>query len=101
VPGRRVVLLGKSGAGYVVGVTDAQGDNGVVKRVRPGAARVRLRGVSPFDLLLSDDGQHLVRTVNRTAARTRVTVYDAEGGGWSSDPGVPTAPSRGTSSATP
>lgn len=78
--GERVTLLGRSGEAYVVGVTSKEGEGGVIKRVRPGAVRVLLRGVSPDEMVLSDDGRHLARTRSRTADRTRVTVYRAGDG---------------------
>ncbi|MDO9495328.1 MAG: hypothetical protein Q7J48_06480 [Nocardioides sp.] len=81
VRGERVTLLGRSGKGYVVGVTRADGSGGVVKRVRPGApARVLLRRVSPYVLTLSGDGQHLARVSGNTPERTRITVYRASNG---------------------
>lgn len=77
----RVVLLGRSGKGYVVGVTRDDGSGGVIKRVRPGApARVLLRGVSPYVLQLSGDGQHLARVSGNTPKSTRITVYRASNG---------------------
>ena len=78
--GDRVTLLGRSGKAYVVVVTRDDRDGGVVKRVRPGAApQVILRGASPYDLRLSGDGLHLLRTtfIIGGSGRTRVTAYGA------------------------
>lgn len=81
VRGERVVLLGRSGKGYVVGVTREDGSGGVIKRVRPGApARVLLRRVSPYVLQLSGDGLHLAREGGRPPRSTRITVYRASNG---------------------
>lgn len=79
--GDRVHLLGRSGAAYVVAVSRGDAETGVVKRVRPGAdAQVILRRVSVYELQLSDDGRHLVRTIGRGPDSTRVVVHRASNG---------------------
>ncbi|MCW2853517.1 MAG: hypothetical protein JWM84_3181 [Nocardioides sp.] len=73
--GERVVLLGRSGTGYVVGVTGRDDGRGSIRVVRRGApARVVLRGVPVFETQLSGDGRHLARAAGSTAKKTRVTV---------------------------
>ncbi|WP_134738665.1 hypothetical protein [Nocardioides sp. 503] len=79
--GDRVVLLGRSGDAYVVGVSGDDDGRGSIRLVRPGAAaRVVLRGVPVFETVLSGDGQHLVRASASTARRTRVMVNRASDG---------------------
>ncbi|WP_193612209.1 hypothetical protein [Nocardioides lijunqiniae] len=79
--GDRVVLLGRSGAGYAVGVTARDDGRGSVRVVRPGApARVVLKGVQVFEMLLSADGKHLTRAAGSTAEKTTVTVHRTSDG---------------------
>jgi hypothetical protein len=82
VAARRVFLLGKSGAAYVVHTSGKDGySKGRTFRVRPDGTRELLgRAQSAAELRLSDDGDHLVRARTLSHERTAVRVTDARTG---------------------
>jgi hypothetical protein len=75
-----LVLLGKSGAAYVVGTANAQGARGRVYRVTADGARTLLARSNPFQTRLSDDGLTLVSTRVAGDLKTTITAYDATTG---------------------
>ena len=78
----RVVLLGTSGDGYVVHTSGKDGySRGRAFRVEPdGSTQLLARHTTAADLLLTDDGDHLVRARTLPKERTSVLVVDARTG---------------------
>ncbi|CAI9419472.1 hypothetical protein [Nocardioides sp. T2.26MG-1] len=78
----RVALLGKSGTSYVVHTTGADGStNGRTYRVHPDGTKTLLgRAQDASELLLSDEGDHLVRTHMLSHERTALRVTDVDTG---------------------
>lgn len=76
-----VSLLGTSGKAYVVLVSEEDGSGPKVLRVRPDDSyRVLARGRSTWDMVVSDDGDHLLSVPSVSADRTVVRVFDARTG---------------------
>ncbi|GAW49138.1 MULTISPECIES: hypothetical protein [unclassified Nocardioides] len=76
-----VSLLGTSGKAYVVLVSEKDGSAPKVLRVRrDDGYRVLTRGQDSWDVVLSDDGDHLLSTPSYSAHRTVVRVLDATTG---------------------
>jgi hypothetical protein len=75
-------LIGRSGASFVVGTTAADGSHrSRIVRVRPDdGLEVLVRGVEPWDFVLSRDGRDLVHARARADATTRVRVWSARSG---------------------
>jgi hypothetical protein len=78
----RVELLGKSGTSYVVHTSSADGSsNGRTYRVLPDGTKTLLgRAKDASELLLTDDGDHLVRTHMLSHERTALRVTDVDSG---------------------
>lgn len=78
----RVVLIGTSGDGYVVHTSGKDGfSRGRAFRVEPdGSLQLLARHTTAPDLLLTDDGEHLVRARDLPKERTAVLVVDAHSG---------------------
>lgn len=79
VHARQVDLLGASGSAYVVHTSAKDGySRGRTLRVRPDGSTVVLsRHDATADLLLTDDGSHVVRARTLPRERTSVRVIDA------------------------
>lgn len=82
VDAQRVFLLGKSGTSYVVHTSGRDGTtNGRTYRVDADGSKTLLgRAQSVSDLLLSGDGDHLVRTRMHSHELTSVRVTDVDTG---------------------
>lgn len=75
-------LIGRSSAAFVVGTTAADGSHrSRILRVRPdGSLKVLVRGIEPWDFVLSTDGRYLVHSRIRAGATTRLRVWSARSG---------------------
>jgi hypothetical protein len=82
LPGARAVLLGASGDAYVVGTTSKNGvANRKVLRVEAdGSLTTLLTKVSPWELVLSEDGGRLVAVGYGTRRASPVSVWSASTG---------------------
>ena len=75
-----LVLLGKSGAAYVVGTADAQGAHGRIYRVTADGTRTLLARSHPFQSILSGDGSRIVTSHLGRTPKATITVVDATTG---------------------
>lgn len=82
LPGSRAVLLGASGDAYVVGTTGENGIAGrkVIRVEADGSLTPLLTKVSPWDLVLSEDGSRLVAVRYGSRRASRVSVWSATTG---------------------
>ncbi|PVG82682.1 hypothetical protein DDE18_09955 [Nocardioides gansuensis] len=79
----RAYLLGRSGKAWIVGTTNADGGGRFrIKRLRPDDSfKTLLRGVSPYEVVVSDDGGRLARTTLHTRDKSSVVrVWSARSG---------------------
>ena len=72
----RLRLLGKSGASYVVGTSNAQGGHGRIYRVAADGTRTLLAKSHPFETLLSGDGATIVTSRVDRKSNATISAYD-------------------------
>jgi hypothetical protein len=72
VDAANVVLLGKTGAAYVVGTSDKTGSGGRLLRLEATGAVTDLGGASIYETVLSGDGQTVVSSRSAGGSRTVV-----------------------------
>ena len=81
VGGDRAYLLGRSGSAWIVGTTSANGQSHRrIKRVSPdGTIRTLLKGIEPYNVVVSEDGRRLVRS-KYVRGRSVVKLWSARSG---------------------
>jgi hypothetical protein len=82
LPGKNAVLLGASGDAYVVGTSAANGavNRRILRVEADGSLTTLLTKVSPYEVVLSEDGSRLVAVRYGTRRASPVTVWSATTG---------------------